>query len=98
MIRQVIDIYAKLLKAAVLIALGTGLTIGRIEKERVLAKKALAQGLVKIPEIRKWSKGRVRAHSYKCAQDSTRAGVRSCSLGKIRNRVTEMAAKRTFAN
>jgi len=51
MIRQVASIYVSLLKVAVFIALGAGLTIGTIERERGCAKEALKRGLVRIPEI-----------------------------------------------
>jgi len=53
MIRQVASIYVILLKVAVFIALGAGLTIGTIESERVRAKETLKWGLVRIPEIRR---------------------------------------------
>ncbi len=53
MIRQMADIYVRLLKLAFLIALGAGLTISTIESERSFAKEALKRGLVRIPEIGK---------------------------------------------
>jgi hypothetical protein len=53
MIRQVIDIYAKLLRGLLLLALGSGFLVGPTEKMKIAAKKSLARGLVKIPIVQK---------------------------------------------
>jgi len=49
MIRQVGDIYPRLLKGVLILALGAGLSVGRIENMKKVAKKALVRGLVPIP-------------------------------------------------
>ena len=51
MIRQVIDIYAKLLRGMLLLALGGSLLAGPTEKMEVVAKKSLVRGLVKIQKF-----------------------------------------------
>ena len=49
MIRQVIDIYAKLLRGMLLLALGASVLAGSTEKMKVAAKKSLVRGLAQIP-------------------------------------------------
>jgi Na+/H+-dicarboxylate symporter len=52
MIKQVVEIYIRLLKVAAYIALGAGLTVASIKRQSELGKRALTGGLVKIPAIR----------------------------------------------
>jgi hypothetical protein len=53
MIRHEVEVYVRIFKVTLVLALGAGLTIGGIERETVVAKKALVPGLVKIPTIRR---------------------------------------------
>ncbi len=49
MIRQVIDIYAKLLRGMLVLALGASLLAGPTEKMKAAAMKSLVHGLAQIP-------------------------------------------------
>jgi hypothetical protein len=52
MIRQMVAIYVKLFKVVIFLIAAAGMTIGGVEVERKLAKRALGYGLVQIPAIR----------------------------------------------
>lgn len=51
MIRQVVDIYVKILRAILILGLGSGLTIAVLEMQKRKAKASLVRGLVALPVV-----------------------------------------------